>query len=83
MYMHLEITENNAISWAAYHASHSTDKCSVKGTLVTCLLPLFRDVAHSEAMIFHSMKVVRDAVNHINPGQVPVIAMDQPLYAIT
>ena len=33
-------------------------------------------------MIFHSMNVVRDAVHHLNPCQVPVIAMDQPLYAI-
>ena len=33
-------------------------------------------------MIFHAMNVVRAAVHHVNPLQVPIIAMDQPLYAI-
>ena len=30
-------------------------------------------------MIRHSMDVVKKAVEILNPGQVPVIAMDQPL----
>ena len=29
------------------------------------------------------MNVVRRATEHLNPGQISVIAMDQPLYAIT
>ena len=49
----------------------------------TCsLLPLFYEVAHSEAMILHSMNVIQQALHHINPMQLPVIAMDQPLYAL-
>ena len=50
--------------------------------MTTCLLPLFYEVAHSEAMILHSMKVVKDAIVHLNMDQVPIIAMDQPLFAI-
>ena len=33
-------------------------------------------------MVKHSMDVVRSVVQHLNPEQVPVIAVDQPLYAI-
>ena len=33
-------------------------------------------------MIRHGMNVVNDVVQHLNPGQTPVIAMDQPLSAL-
>ena len=46
------------------------------------MLPLFKEQAHSPAMIRHSMIVVRDAVQFLNPGQIPVVTFDQPLYAI-
>ena len=32
-------------------------------------------------MIAHSIKVVREAIHHLNPSQTPVIAVDQPLFA--
>ena len=46
------------------------------------LMPLFLESAHTTAMILHSMKVVQAVVNHLNPNQVPVIVMDQPLFAL-
>ena len=49
---------------------------------INSLLPLFYDAAHSEAMICHSMDVVKMAVDILHPKQVPIITMDQPLYAI-
>ena len=33
-------------------------------------------------MIKHSMIIVKDAIQHLNPGQVPILAADQPLYAL-
>ena len=33
-------------------------------------------------MIKHSMNVIKASVEYINPGQIPVIAFDQPLYAL-
>ena len=33
-------------------------------------------------MIGHSLDVIQSAVAHLNPGQRPVVAFDQPLYAI-
>ena len=49
---------------------------------LNAMLPLFKEQAHSPAMIRHSMIVVRDAVKFLNPGQFPVVTFDQPLYAI-
>jgi hypothetical protein len=34
-------------------------------------------------MIWHAMKIVQQAVQKDNPGQVPVLTCDQPLYTIT
>ncbi|KAJ8385807.1 hypothetical protein AAFF_G00181630 [Aldrovandia affinis] len=33
-------------------------------------------------MIRHSMDVVKNAVEHLNPGQTPVVTFDQPLFAL-
>ena len=77
------ITDESNISWSAYHVENSTDKCDgEKVEMISSLLPLFYEVAHTEAMICHSMKVVQRAVQHINKNQIPVIAMDQPLFAL-
>jgi hypothetical protein len=48
----------------------------------TSLLPLFREVAHSPSTIHHSMKLIQKQVQYLNPGQVPVMTVDQPLFAI-
>lgn len=49
---------------------------------LTSLLPLFYDQAKSAAMIRHSMDVIKKAVTILNPDQVPVITVDQPLYTL-
>jgi len=36
----------------------------------------------SAGMILHAMKVIRDSVAHVNPGQTPIVVMDQPLFAL-
>ena len=43
---------------------------------------MFYENAHSIAMILHAMNVIKAAVNHVNPGQTPDIALDQPLFAL-
>ena len=47
------------------------------------LLPLSVKNAHSVAILKHSMNVVKEADQHLSPGQVSVIAIDQQLFAIT
>ena len=45
-------------------------------------LPMFTENAHSLAMIAHAINVIRLAVKHLNPSQIPVVAFDQPLFAL-
>ena len=45
-------------------------------------MPLFRDNAHSPAMIKHGMDTIRVVKHHVNPDQVHVVTLDQPLYAL-
>ncbi|KAJ8357901.1 hypothetical protein AAFF_G00056470 [Aldrovandia affinis] len=47
---------------------------------ITSLLPLLRDQAHSVATVKHVMDKIKEIVAFLNPGQVPVIAADQPIY---
>ena len=45
---------------------------------IITLLPLFRDGAHSPAI----MNLVRQIICQVNPEQIPVFTVDQSLYAI-
>ena len=72
-------TKARDISWPSYHAKNQNDEKDVD---ILVLLPLFREGSKSAAMIRHAMGVVKQAVNHVNPNQTPVIALNQPLYAI-
>ena len=64
------------ISWSAYHAD--MQQVIIPPPAINALLPLFLDNAHSVAMIWHSMDVIKAAIQHLNPGQTPVLAADQP-----
>ena len=74
----VEACENT--SWTAYHARHQYPKQPV--ITPTSLLPLFQESAHTVAMIRHSIDVVRNAVQHLNPGQSPALTCDQPLFTL-
>lgn len=68
-------------SWAAFHASRTTP--DVDAPLdISYLLPLFQEEAKSIAMIRHSMNMIKQCLNSLNIGQIPVITCDQPLYAL-
>lgn len=51
-------------------------------TAITSLLPLFHDKTKPVAMIKHAMDVAKKLSIVVNPQQVLVIALDQPLFAI-
>ena len=59
-------TDEN-ISWSAFNASRQSQLARTISP--TAQLPLFLDSAHTVAMIRHSMDVVKNAVEHMNPGQ--------------
>lgn len=75
-----ELDKDDFLSWASYHAS--LQQALTDPTTIVALMPLFLECAHSVTMIQHSMNVVKAAVEYLNPGQTPVLAMDQPLFAI-
>ena len=66
--------------WAAYPASKQLS--AETPPAVCALLPLFHEKAATPAMVKHGMDVQRLAIEHINPGQVPVSTFDQPLFAL-
>lgn len=74
------LEKDDYISWAAFHASNQP-KTTFEPAMVT-LLPMFQENAHSVAMIRHAMDMVKSLVHHVNPDQVPVVTLDQPLFAL-
>ena len=68
------------VTWSAHHASKK--RSPAFEVSVTSLLPLLRDQAHSVATVKHVMDKMKDIVSFLNPGQVPVLAADQPIYAV-
>ena len=75
-----DITPESNISWAAYHASQLPPSRILSS--INAMPPLFSDEACSPAKICHCLHVIGAAIRHVNPDQVPVICLDQPLYAL-
>jgi hypothetical protein len=75
------VDSQDTVSWSAFHAVQSPD-VPIFGVDKTAMLPIFQEEAKSAAMIRHSIDVISAAVHHLSPNQTPVIACDQPLYAI-
>ena len=75
-----ELNIKDAITWAAYHASKQPPIEDPPAK--SALLPLFYDKSATPAMIKHGMDVQRQAVEYLNPGQIPVTTFDQPLFAL-
>jgi len=79
--MRKEILEkDDNISWTAYHASQQPYPTNPRA--IISMLPLFYEKAVTFAMIKHGMTLVKQITDHLNPGQIPVIALDQPLYTL-
>ena len=74
------LKEEEVVSWGAFHSRDLSSSPTASAS--SALLPLFPDQAKSIAMIRHAMDIIKLSVNHLNPGQVPVIALDQPLFAV-
>ncbi len=46
------------------------------------MIPLFYEKASSAAIVKHGMNVQCQAIEFVNPGQIPVTAVDASLHAI-
>ena len=72
--------EDDYVSCAAAHVSHQLE--STYKPAIVKLLPMFLENVHSVAMIRHAIEMVKFSVHQVNPDQVPVITLDEPLFAI-
>ena len=68
------------ITWSAYFAGLQASL--LKPPTIVALLPMFRDGTHSPAMVKHGMDIIAQITAHVNPGQIPVVTVNQPLYAL-
>ena len=75
-----EKIDKDNISWSAFHAYLQNDLDNPSA--ITALLPLFYEKAATVAIIKHGMNIQKILTDHLNPGQVPVMAFDQPLFAL-
>lgn len=75
-----KLEKGDYVSWAAYHASRQSQE--PHPVTLGSLLPLFYESAHTVAMVKHGMDVIRNATHYVNPGQIAVMAVDQPLYSL-
>ncbi len=73
----LEDSEGRS-TWSAYHGGQLNEGVSC----ISGLFPLFKDSASDPRMILQAMELIKKSVNFLNPNQVPVVAGDQPVYAI-
>lgn len=67
------------ISWAAYHAVHSQ---LPSFRTRSHMLPLLTESSNSPTTMFHSMKIICFITENLNPGQTPVMVVDQPLFTL-
>ena len=75
-----QICDKGFVSWAAYRAS-----CQPSLYLPVAdssFLTLILANVHSPALVKYVMKLIKSTVKFLNPSQKPVIAADQPLYAL-
>ena len=73
------MTKSHSIAWAAHHAKLQPEVLDLPA--VTALLPLFYKKADSPAMIKHGMDVIKNITEFLNPGQIPVMICDCPIFA--
>lgn len=75
-----DVSDAVTITWSAHHATQK--RSHPFEVSISAMMPLWRDQAHSVAMIKHAMAKVRDTVAFLNPGQTPFLTADHPLYAL-
>ena len=49
---------------------------------IIALLPLFLEKADSPAMVKHGLDLVKGITDFLNPGQIPVLACDCPIFIL-
>ena len=76
-----KLDKNDVVMWAGFNSQLSSDE-SIKPQAEIGILPLYPEKAASACMMKHTMEIVKENTEFINPRQTPVVGADQPLYAI-
>lgn len=76
----VELCKSSSLTWSAHHATQQQPTSEL--TAIYALLPIFYEISDTPAMIKHGMDVHRQATEYLNPGQIPVITFEQPLFAL-
>ena len=76
-----DLADKDKVTWAGFNSSCMHEE-TVRPRAVTGVLPMFPDKEASILMIKHTMSITNDAIQFLNPGQTPVLGIDQPIYAI-
>ena len=75
-----DVDKFSNVSWAAFFASNEQQ---VKKEIVRSqILPVFIEEAATPAMVRHCLSVILKAHEYTNPGEVPWVTADQPLFAL-
>lgn len=76
-------------SWERWFDILSSIPCMSSSTNNSLLIPavislhlMFYENVHLIAIILHTMNMIKAAVNHVNPSQIPVTTLDQPPFAL-
>ena len=76
----IQYTVDDCLSCAFFCANQKHSLALEKVTIAS--MPLFLDSGPSVTMIKHIMITSKKAIQYLSSDQVPVVAMDQPLYAL-
>ena len=65
--------------WAAFHAQAIEEPVI---PIESSVLNVWPDKAHTPSMQKHSMETTISVTNKLNPGQTPILTVDEPLFAL-
>ena len=68
--------------WSAYHASQEDPNNQNALPVIESMLPIFHETSTDPQMVKHGMGLIQKITQHLNPGQIPILTVDQPLYAV-
>ena len=72
----LNNNQEKEISFAAFFSANSS---SAMQNSISTLLSILEDPINSTTMVCHCIEIVRNTINHLNPGQRTVLTADQPV----
>lgn len=68
------------LSWSAF--CQGEESSTTRPKVLSALIPLIDENINFMTMVKHTMKIVKKAVDNLNPGQISIISADQPVYAL-